>query len=383
MNLMIDTRVLGYGGHSGVEEYASHVISGMLLRGNAHRFSFFHNGTRIKPLSAQFASAAHTRINWRLPNKLLDVSFGLLRVPRLENADVVFSPHFNIVETGRMPHVITFHDLSFVHHPDFFPLRKRLWHALQRPMREARRAAHIIAVSQFTKADLVATFGIAPEKISVIYSGIDAAFRPLPKDDERLAAFRAELGLERPFFLYLGTLEPRKNVSAIIRAFNAVKTAPAYRDFRLIIAGAPGWLYQNILREAAQSQNRDDIVFFGPVKTKDRVLLYNSSEAFVYPSFFEGFGLPPLEAQACGIPAVVADRTALPEILGRAALFVNPWRTGDLADSMRAAALGGARREKLITLGLKNAARFSWEHAARETLRVIETYAHKRPKTNH
>lgn len=371
MRLTIDTRVLGYGGHSGVEEYATHIIGGIIRRAEASELSFFHNGARIKPIPRAWTNLPNVKVtNWHLPNKLLDVSFGALHIPRVTGADVVFSPHFNIIETGAVPHVMTFHDLSFIRHADFFPLRKRLWHALQRPLSYAQRAARIIAVSEFTKNDLVAA-GIPEEKISVVYSGIDAQFRPLAPGDAELADWKKSHNITFPYLLYLGTLEPRKNVVAAIRAFNVIKQRAVFKDLRLVLAGAKGWLYNDILRARHASPYNRDIILYGPAKADERVFLYNGSEVFVYPSFFEGFGLPPLEAQACGIPAVVADRTALPEILGEGARYVNPWRIGELAETIAEVLTKGAARQMLRDNGLKNAKRFSWERAAEETLHIL------------
>lgn len=367
MRLTIDTRVLGYGGHSGVEEYATHIIGGIIERTRRDELSFFHNGTRIKPLPSDWNAKI---INWHVPNKLLDMCFGTLQIPRITGTDVVFSPHFNIIETGETPHVMTFHDLSFIRHADFFPMRKRLWHALQQPLAQAKRAAHLIAVSEFTKSDLVAA-GMPEEKISVVYSGIDAQFQPLAPSDQKLTRWKTLHNITFPYLLYLGTLEPRKNVTAIIRAFNIIKQNPALKDLRLVLAGAYGWLYRDILRAAAASPFSHDIILYGPAKADERVLLYNGSETFVYPSFFEGFGLPPLEAQACGIPAVVADRTALPEILGDGARYVNPWRIGELADALTETLTNMATRATLRQKGLENAKRFSWDRAAEETLNII------------
>lgn len=371
MRLTIDTRVLGYGGHSGVEEYAAHIIGGIIARAGSDTLTLFHNGVRIRPLPYEWRHRPGATVtNWHVPNKLLDASAAMLRAPKIRNANVVFSPHFNIIETGEVPHVITFHDLSFVRHADFFPLRKRLWHALQRPLSYAQRAARIIAVSEFTKSDLVAA-GIPEEKISVVYSGIDAQFHPLAQDNAELAHWKTSHNITFPYLLYLGTLEPRKNVTAIIRAFNIVKQQPELKGLRLVLAGARGWLYSDILRAAHASPYRRDIIFYGPAKADERVFLYNGSEVFVYPSFFEGFGLPPLEAQACGIPAVVADRTALPEILGEGARYVNPWRIGDLAETIAEVLTKGAARQMLRDNGLKNTKRFSWERAAEETLHIL------------
>ena len=309
-------------------------------------------------------------INWRVPNRLLDASSSFLnwpKVDRLTGADLVFSPHFNILATAKAPRVITFHDLSFLHHPDFFSYRQRFWHWLQNFQKQAKRAAKIIAVSEFTKSDLVELLKIQPEKISVIHSGISEEFRRLEIKDQGLK-------INFPYFLYLGTLEPRKNVAAIIRAFNILKEGRQFQDYKLVLAGRPGWHYQEIFRAAAASPFQKDILFWGPVNNQERLLLYNKAKAFIYPSFFEGFGFPPLEAQACGTPVIVANRTSLPEILGESALYINPWRIDELAAAMKELTTNEMLRQQLITAGLANAKRFTWQKTAEQTLNEFRQF---------
>jgi glycosyltransferase involved in cell wall biosynthesis len=169
----------------------------------------------------------------------------------------------------------------------------------------------------------------------------------------------------------MGTLEPRKNTGALVRAFDILKQDPVFRDLQLVIAGRPGWLYDDILRQIHNSPFREDIRFLGRVRTSDRVLLYNAASLFVYPSFFEGFGFPPLEAQACGIPVIASNRTSLPEILGDSAVLIDPWRIDELASAMREVLESPSASKKLVQLGLRNAERFDWEEAAKKTLKVF------------
>ena len=350
MQILADIRLLGRGGASGIEEYTKNLLRALLAADQKNTYTLFYNGFKKFSISNfQFPrlfedearSDGHRSgnfqtkvIDWRRPNKIFDFSARFLNFPKIDRfikTDLVFSPHFNVLKTAKAPRVITFHDLSFLHHPYFFSQKQRFWHWLQGIKEQARAADKIIAVSEFTKQDLVDFFQILPEKISVIYSGIADEFQKLRScDDLRIAG--------RPFILYLGTLEPRKNVTAIIRAFNILKADPNFRDWQLVIAGRPGWLFKNILKEAGLSAWRDDIIFKGAVSGDERVLLYNLARVFVYPSFFEGFGFPPLEAQACGCPTVAADRTSLPEILRDSALLVNPWKVEDLAGAIKTAA---------------------------------------------
>ena len=332
MKIIFDARVLTRGGLSGIEEYARNLLKTLLAVDSANRYFLFYSGLRKQPLNYQLPITNYQSlkiIDWKIPNKIFEVSSRFLSWPKLDRfieADLIFSPHFNILAKTETPRVITFHDLSFLRHPYFFSQKQKFWHWLQNYKKQAQEAAKIIAVSEFTKSDLVNLLAVPEEKISVIYSGVDDQFKKMSADDRRLKDFRGKHKLDSPFILYLGTLEPRKNIPAIIRAFNALKSNPRFKDLKLILAGRPGWLYQNIANEIGKSSYGKDIALFGPVSGEDRVLLYNLAEVFIYPSFFEGFGFPPLEAQACGCPVIAADRASLPEILGQSAILIDPSR---------------------------------------------------------
>lgn len=176
-----------------------------------------------------------------------------------------------------------------------------------------------------------------------------------------------------PFILHLGTLEPRKNALAVIHAFSILKSQKKYHDLHLILAGAAGWLYQKIIRAAHTSPYAKHIHFWGKISQEEKIKLYNAAEVFVYPSFFEGFGLPPLEAQACGIPVVVSDRTSLPEVLGDSAVFIDPWKVAELAEAIAQIINNSATRQTLIKKGAENIKRFSWRETAEKTINVFNS----------
>jgi glycosyltransferase involved in cell wall biosynthesis len=376
MNILIDIRLLARGGTSGIEEYTRHLVEHMTRENTEHQFILFYNSFRKKNLPDAWTKRPNIRIlDWGVPNRLLDFSFRILARPHVgKNIPIhaVWSPHFNTICTNRAPRLITFHDLSFLHHPDFFSARHMLWHRLQNFREQARTARRIVAVSEFTKADIVRLLEIPEERIRVVYPGIDAQFKRIPKTDARLLAFKARHDLDAPFILSLGTIEPRKNIPAAIRAFNQLKNSSRFHDLRLVIAGKPGWLYQKTLRERNRSPYRNDIILFGTVPAEERVLLYNLASVFVYPSFFEGFGFPPLEAQASGCPAVISDRTSLPETMGDSALLVDPWRIDALAEALRSAIEDTLTRGRLIEKGLANIRRFSWSDAAQKMIQLLE-----------
>ena len=263
---------------------------------------------------------------------------------------------------------MTFHDLSFLHHPYFFSWKQKFWHWLQDIKKQAEQADKIIAVSEFTKKDLMESFKLPSEKIQVIYSGISEEFRPLGNNGANDAR------LNFPYILYLGTLEPRKNITALIKAFNILKSQSDFQNWKLVLAGRRGWLYENILKEAAGSPFGKDIIFWGPVTPSEKIWLYSAAKVFAYPSFFEGFGFPPLEAQACGCPVVVARRAALKETLSDSAIFIDPWKIDELAEGIKKVAADGPLRDNMVKAGLENAKRFSWRKTAEKVLDLFNQY---------
>lgn len=352
-----------------MEEYTRGLLGELLKQDRVDRFTLFYNGLHKVDLTSQLPSAGGGNmrlLDWHIPNKLFDVSSRLFSWPaidRLEKADLIYSPHFNLLAWRDARRVITIPDLSFLHHPQFFSRRQRFWHWLQDIKRQANAADKIITVSEFTKGDIVNLFGIDPVKISVIYPGISKMFFASPPPS----------AIGRPYILYLGTIEPRKNINLLIRAFNIVKMDPDFRDWQLVIAGRLGWLYDQVLKEAKNSPYAADIIFRGGVESGERVSLYNSAKVFVYPSFFEGFGFPPLEAQASGCPVIVAERTSLPEVLGDSALYTDPWKAADLAEQIRKLSLDGQLRSDLVSRGKANAGKFDWRDSGAATIKLFHS----------
>lgn len=379
MRVLIDVKLLGKGGTTGVSGYAKEVVSG-LLSGTKHEYRLFYNGYSMNPLPQEWLSNPKVSVlNWHIPNKLFHLTTRLFNFPSLakqKNIDLVFSPHFHILPSGDIPRVVTFHDLSFIHYPQFFSPKQRVWHWWQNYATQARQATHIVAVSEYTKADLVNILKIPPEKITVIYSGIGKEFKKISQDDPVLLQYKLKQNLHKPFFLFVGTLEPRKNIPTLIKAFALLKQNPQFKNFELIIVGRPGYKASEVYAEVNRSGCAEDIRFLNNVSDEQRPILYNLSHAFVFPTFFEGFGFPPLEAQACGTPVVASDRTSLPEILGDTALYFNPWKTAELAQQMERVATDPKLRQTLIQQGLANAKKFTWQKAAKQ---LDEVFRHSDP----
>jgi glycosyltransferase involved in cell wall biosynthesis len=274
--------------------------------------------------------------------------------------------------------VVTVHDLGYRAFPQAHPLRQRLY--LEWSTRwSVHAAARVIAVSEATRRDIARAYGTPETKVTVVH---EAAAPAPPVTPGEIAAAQARYGLARPYALYVGTLQPRKNLVRLLQAYARLHAADApgaggNRDpgFDLVLAGAPGWLSAPILDEAARLQREGlagRIHLPGYVPDGDLAALLRGARLFCYPSLYEGFGLPILEAQSAGVPVVTAHNSSLPEVAGDAALLVAPQDVDALAAAMLALARDEELRQRLIRAGYENVARFSWEKAARETLAVLE-----------
>jgi glycosyltransferase involved in cell wall biosynthesis len=259
------------------------------------------------------------------------------------------------------PFVVTIHDLSFLFYPQSFRPLNRFYLKLFARL-SARRARRVIAVSESTKRDAVKQYGVTPEQVDVVYNGVDPAFRPLPTD--QVSAFRADRGLPEQFILFVGTLEPRKNIARLIQAYAQL---PGARP-PLIFVGGKGWFYDEIFALVERLNLGAEVHFAGYVPTDDLPWWYNAADLFVYPSLYEGFGLPPLEAMACGTPVVTSTASSLPEVVGQAGLLVDPADTEGLAVAMEQCLTDADLRARMKAMGLARAAVFSWRETARRTV---------------
>jgi len=282
--------------------------------------------------------------------------------------DLFYSPDFVLPPTRRGTRaLLTVHDLSFLRYPEHF-VPKLVQYLTQVVTRSVARADHVLADSAATRADLIAHLGTEPEKVTVLYSGVDPRFcpRPEPGEAERV---RARYGIgDQPYVLSVGTVQPRKNYARLIRAFNQLTNQPTNQ---LLIAGGKGWLYENILAEAEKYP--DHVRILGFVDDADLPALYRGASLFAFPSLYEGFGLPVLEAMACGIPVVCSNVSSLPEVAGDAALLVDPLDTDSLVRAMARALEDTDLRQEMIAQGFAQAARFSWEKAARQLVATFDT----------
>jgi glycosyltransferase involved in cell wall biosynthesis len=306
------------------------------------------------------------------------VKFGIASPPgaaRNDNkVDVFWLPHLNFASFSRNCRlVLTIYDLSFLLYPEFFSWRRNFWHKFLGVEKLIRRADTVVTISENSKKDISRIFGLAGDKIKVIYPGIDREFRPLGKENPKLARVREKYGLPEKFILNLGTFEPRKNIPGLIRAFDAAAARSGAGEWHLVLAGGSGWKNKEIFQAIDKAKNKDRIKIIGYVKKSERAALYNLAEIFAYPSFYEGFGLPVLEAFASGAPVVTSAISSMPEVAGEAVLLIDPNDERTIAEALFALMNDEKLRESYSARGLEQAKKFSWEKSAEKYLELFKT----------
>jgi glycosyltransferase involved in cell wall biosynthesis len=267
------------------------------------------------------------------------------------------------------PTVVSVHDIAYKLFPEYFPARVRLMLSLLVPL-SMRRAAHVLTLSMCAKQDIVTHYEIPESKVSIVRAGVGPQFQVL-SDPDRLAAVKARYGIEGEFILAVGNLQPRKNIRRLIQAYSQLPALVQNR-FRLVIAGQALWQHSDIYLAAGEYGVQDRITFTGYVADADLPPLYNAATLFVYPSLYEGFGLPILESMACGTPVVTSNVSSLPEVAGEAALLVDPTDVQEIALKMAQALQDRQLAHDLSEQGIERARTFSWHETARRTLEVYE-----------
>jgi glycosyltransferase involved in cell wall biosynthesis len=284
-------------------------------------------------------------------------------LPRRVKGSLLWSP----CSTGPVSveqQVVTIHDCAFVDQAACFTRAFAAWYQWLVP-RLARRARAIITVSKFSRDRIAEHCRVAPEKITVVYNGIDRAFRP--QEASCVEACAGRLALPRPYVLCVGSLEPRKNLRRLLEAWNLLATR--HSDVSLVLVGAEG----KVFRDAGLTHTPPRVHLAGYLGDDDLPALYAGAEVFLYPSVYEGFGLPVAEAMACGTPVVCSDVTALPEVAGQAAELVDPLDVESIAGGVQRLLRDAQRRDQLRAAGLAQSRQFSWERAAAETWHVLDS----------
>jgi glycosyltransferase involved in cell wall biosynthesis len=273
------------------------------------------------------------------------------------------------------PVIATIHDLSFEHLPETFNRRSRVQLRLT-VRRTARRAARILTLSEFSRRDISETYKIDLDRIAVTPAAASPHFAPITSEAE-LEVVRQKYGIQRDYILSLSSIQPRKNLVRLIEAYSYLHEHKGSELPQLVIAGKKGWLESEVFRVAKQSAAANHIVFTGYVSEAELPALYSGALCFVYPSYFEGFGLPVVEAMQCGAPVIVANRTSLPEVVGDAGILIDPFNHKDIAQAIDQLISNPAARHDLRQLGIERAKAFNWLDTARQTLQVYEQVGRK------
>lgn len=354
--------------HAGASRYIYHLIENLQAVDQRNHYTVFTGSQRAREAFPQtfnfdFALTAlptirpPVRIAWE--QFLQPVELGRRRIDMLHST-------LNVLPLAcPCARVVTIHDVAFLLHPQRFKASKRTY--LRNLTRlSVRQANAVIVDAASTKADLVNILGAREEKIVVVPLAPDDDFRPLTSK-EALRPFREKYGLPERIILYVGTIEPRKNLLYLIQAYAAIKDRV---EAKLVIAGGKGWFYAEVFKLVQDLKLEQDVIFPGYVPDEELPLWYNAATVFVYPSLYEGFGLPPLEAMACGVPVITSNTSSLPEVVGSAGITIDPTDVEQLSVAMAQVLENEELRSSLRQRGLEQAATFSWEKTARRTLEV-------------
>ena len=362
INAHLLSRQLGYR-RAGIHHYIEQVLCHLPP----------HAGWRYTVLTGQatevLLATGHEMVqsSWPTLRPLVRIAWEQLAWPwAARTADLWHSMAFVTPLAHLRPTIVTVYDLSFEHYPASFP-RAQQWYLSRQTRRSCHWARQVITISEASKRDIHELYGVPLERIAVVYPGVDEVYRPLPAAE--VAAFRAQHNLPDRFVLHVGTLQPRKNLLTLLEAIAQLQLDG---DVPLVLAGGKGWLYDELLARVGQLGLGERVRFAGYVPDEALPLWYNAAEILVMPSLYEGFGLPIVEAMACGTPVVAADVSAMPEAGGDAALLFPPHDSAALAQALAAVWNHPQQAAEMRQRGLAQAQRFSWAKAGAETAAVYQ-----------
>jgi glycosyltransferase involved in cell wall biosynthesis len=365
LRIAIDAHSVGTG-LAGNETYATNLIEALAEIDRENEYTLYV--TKREAVDRFSHRWANFTVRQTLPHT------PLIRIPLVLSGELrrrpvdVLHVQFTAPPAAPCPVVVSVHDLSFEHLPQTFKRRSRS--QLRLTVRySVRQAARVIVPSEYSRTDLKATYKIPAEQIDVVPLAAANYFKPAP--EKELQRVRQTYGIEGEYILSVGSIQPRKNLSRLIAAYARLRTTWANGKLpRLILVGKQAWLYDETLRTIAAAGVKDSVILTGYVPTADLPALYTGALCFAYPSYFEGFGIPPLEAMSCGTPVLTGNRTSLPEVVGDAALMVDPFDVESLAAGLRKLGEDSDFRRALSVKGLDQAERFSWQKTAASTLNI-------------
>ena len=370
MKIAINTRFLIPGKLDGIGWFTHEVVSRMTRDHPEDTFYFFFD----RPWSSEFIYSSNVRpVILRPPARHpvlwhIWFQYSLKKYLKAHPVDLFFSPDGFLPLTMKLPCIPVIHDLNFMHYPKELPRCVSAYYRHYFPL-FTRESAHIITVSRFSKKDIVSEFAVKPEHVSVVYNGVDRIFRPLPDTEKRKTRDRLTRGI--PYFVQVGSLLPRKNIPRLLRAFDRFRVASA-ETYKLVIAGRSMFGTREINKTLRTMQYASDVVFPGGLSREEIHRILASAEALVLVSYFEGFGMPLIEAMACQVPVVASTATSVPEICGEAALYVDPFSETDISRAMIRITSDRVLRDELIKKGNERVLLFNWENTAEKVWETMK-----------
>jgi glycosyltransferase involved in cell wall biosynthesis len=369
LRIAIDAHSVG-AGLGGNETYAANLIEALAEIDPVNDYTLYV--TTEKAVSRFRHRWPNFRVRSTLPHT------PLIRIPLTLSAELRAHPvdvlhvQFTSPPFAPCPVVVSIHDLSFEHLPETFNRRSRAQLRFT-VRRSARKAARVLALSEHARNDIISTYGIAPNLVTAIPLAAPAHFRPV-EDETELQRVRQHYGITRDYILSVGSIQPRKNLARLLSAYQGLARTRSKDNLpQLVLVGKRAWLYRETLR--AIEEYGAGVILTGYVPEKDLPALYSGALCFVYPSFFEGFGLPPLEAMKCGTPVIAGNRTSLPEVVGDAGVLVNPFDVEAIAEAISDLIDHASLRSVLRAKSLNRAQQFDWHETARRTLEVYQRAA--------
>ncbi|MDD3824677.1 MAG: glycosyltransferase family 1 protein [Anaerolineae bacterium] len=362
MRIGIDARLVYYS-QAGIGQYILHLVNGLSRIDRENEYVLLQS--RKDETNILHQPNFHRVSLWTPSHHRLERYSMNVELMRL-GLDVLHSPDFIPPHRPSCRSVITVHDLAFLLYPHFLTKESARYYG--HIDQAVRWTDHIIAVSESTRRDTIQHLGVPQDKITVVHEAANPIFRPIDRK-EAAEEVRVRYGVDAPFVLFVSTIEPRKNVPTLMRAIWQLQEC--YKeDVHLILAGGKGWLFEDAFASVEEFKLDSRVHFVGRVSSEELLYLYNAAELLAHPAFYEGFGLPPLEAMACGLPVVVSNVASLPEVVGDAGLLIDPHDVDELTVNIWRVLNDDQLREEMREKGLRQAQRFSWDRAARETKEI-------------
>ena len=363
MKIGIDCRMLGY---SGIGRYIQCLIKGIVANADRHEYTLLGNEEKLSDFRKT------NLVHIKKATSPVYSFYEQIEIPlAARGISLLHVPHYNvpILYKGRL--IVTIHDIIPILFPKFLSSKRARWYAQFMLQTAVKKAALIIAVSENTKKDLIRHLNVPGEKIRVIYQGVGPEFKKI-RDTAQLIECKRRYNLPDKFILFLGNIRPHKNVHSLVKAFLELKSARKI-PHKLVLAGKR-YLKFSEIRELFTliEKNKEEIICLGEIKEEDLALIYNLSDLFVFPSLYEGFGFPPLEAMACGVPVIAMRSSSLPEVIGDGGMLIDPDEPDALMNAIEKVSGDERLKEELGKRGIDRSSRFSWDRTVKETLSAYE-----------